>query len=68
LESQGVKAGNNAKGQRKLLTFADSRQGAARHAAYLQSTVESTLYRHLIARAASDLNEKGQIPDVNTAA
>jgi Lhr-like helicase len=49
---------------RKLLTFADSRQGAARHAAYLQSTVESTLYRHLIARAVSDLNEKGRVSDV----
>jgi ATP-dependent helicase YprA (DUF1998 family) len=49
---------------RKLLTFADSRQGAARHAAYLQSTVESALYRHLIARAGSDLNEKGRVPDV----
>ncbi|MCG3143028.1 MAG: hypothetical protein HONDAALG_00340 [Gammaproteobacteria bacterium] len=49
---------------RKLLTFADSRQGAARYAAYLQSTVDSTLYRHLITQAASDLNEKGRVPDV----
>ncbi len=49
---------------RKLLTFADSRQGAARYAAYLQATVNETLYRHLIARAAQDLNGSGRIPDL----
>ncbi|MBL8206924.1 MAG: DEAD/DEAH box helicase [Blastocatellia bacterium] len=49
---------------RKLLTFADSRQGAARYAAYLQSSVDSTLYRHLIAQAAVDLNQKGRVPDL----
>lgn len=49
---------------RKLLSFADSRQGAARYAAYLQSTADSSLYRHLIAQAASDLAQKGQVPDV----
>ncbi len=49
---------------RKLLTFADSRQGAARYAAYLQETVNSTLYRHLIARAARELNESGMMPDL----
>ena len=45
---------------RKLLTFADSRQGAARYAAYLQATVNDSLYRHLIARAAQELNGLGQ--------
>jgi len=49
---------------RKLLTFADSRQGAARYAAYLQETVSSTLYRHLMARAAREINETGLIPDL----
>jgi len=43
---------------RKLITFADSRQGAARYAAYLQSTVNGTLYRHLIVRAAQELASK----------
>jgi hypothetical protein len=49
---------------RKLLTFADSRQGAARYAAYLQSTVDSTLHRHLIAQAAADLSQQGRVPDL----
>jgi ATP-dependent helicase YprA (DUF1998 family) len=49
---------------RKLLTFADSRQGAARYAAYLQATVNDSLYRHLIARAAQELNGLGRIPDI----
>ncbi len=49
---------------RKLLTFADTRQGAARYAAYLQSTSDETLYRHLIARAATDLAGEGKTPDL----
>lgn len=49
---------------RKLITFADSRQGAARYAAYLQSTVNDTLYRHLIVRAAQELNHVNKLPDL----
>lgn len=49
---------------RKLITFADSRQGAARYAAYLQATVNDTLYRHLIARAAQDLQRENKLPDL----
>jgi hypothetical protein len=47
-------------GGRKLLTFSDSRQGAARYAAFLQATSDDTLHRHLIARAACNLSEKGE--------
>jgi ATP-dependent helicase YprA (DUF1998 family) len=49
---------------RKLLTFADTRQGAARYAAYLQGTSDETLYRHLIARAAANLAGDGHAPDL----
>lgn len=49
---------------RKLLTFTDTRQGAARYAAYLQGTSDETLHRHLIARAARELNDNGPVPDV----
>lgn len=49
---------------RKLLTFTDTRQGAARYAAYLQGTSDETLYRHLIARAARELNDGRQPPDM----
>jgi len=47
---------------RKLITFTDSRQGAAKHAAYLHATVNDTLYRHLIARAARDLHQENKLP------
>jgi ATP-dependent helicase YprA (DUF1998 family) len=49
---------------RKLLAFTDSRQGAARYAAYLLATVNDTLYRHLVARAAQELNESDRVPDM----
>lgn len=51
-------------GGRKLITFADSRQGAAKYAAYLQATVNDTLYRHLIARAAHQLHNENKLPDL----
>ena len=38
---------------RKLLTFYDSRQGAARFAAYLQDVVNRQNYRHLIPKATN---------------
>jgi hypothetical protein len=47
-------------GGRKLLTFSDSRQIAARYAAFLQATTDETLHRHLIARAAFNLSERGE--------
>ncbi len=40
---------------RKLLTFYDSRQGAARFAAFLQDVVNQQTYRHIIPRAVADL-------------
>jgi len=49
---------------RKLLSFTDTRQGAARYAAYLQGTSDETLHRHLIARGARELNDAGRVPDV----
>ena len=49
---------------RKLLTFADSRQGAARYAAYLETTVKDTLHRHLMVRAAQEERSAGRIPDL----
>ncbi|NOT60398.1 MAG: DUF1998 domain-containing protein, partial [Acidobacteria bacterium] len=49
---------------RKLLTFTDTRQGAARHAAYLQGTNDETLHRHLVARAATELASEGKVPDL----
>lgn len=49
---------------RKLLTFSDSRQGAARYAAYLQGTVDDTLYRHLMSEAVKQSNQLGRSPDI----
>lgn len=51
---------------RKLLTFYDSRQGAARFAAMLQDSVNGTTYRNIVAMAVRDLNieEKSYAPDL----
>ena len=40
---------------RKLLTFYDSRQGAARFAAFLQDVVNQQNYRHIIPKAVAEL-------------
>lgn len=54
-------------GGRKLLTFYDSRQGAARFAAFLQDVVNTQNYRHIIPLAAQDLlAENGWWPDLMT--
>ena len=47
---------------RKLLTFYDSRQGAARFAAYLQDVFNQDLYRHLVPRAITDIRGDSQHP------
>jgi hypothetical protein len=50
---------------RKLLTFYDSRQGAARFAAFLQDTANQQNYRHIIPVAVRDIQEKeGYPPDL----
>jgi hypothetical protein len=49
---------------RKLLAFTDSRQGAARFAAYLQAASDETRARHLIYEATSRLNRQGEQPDI----
>lgn len=49
---------------RKLLTFYDSRQGAARFAAFLQDVINTQNYRHIIPLAAKELlSENGWWPD-----
>ncbi|MFC1878911.1 DEAD/DEAH box helicase [Chloroflexota bacterium] len=56
-------------GGRKLLSFYDSRQGAARFAAFLQDTVNDQVYRHIIPEAAKQLeHEKGRLPDLDEVA
>jgi len=51
---------------RKLLTFYDSRQGAARFAAFLQDVANKQNYRHIIPKAI-DLykDENGYLPSLN---
>ena len=52
-------------GGRKLLSFYDSRQGAARFAAFLQDAVNDQIYRHIIPEAVRQLeHEKARIPDL----
>lgn len=56
-------------GGRKLLTFYDSRQGAARFAAFLQDIYNDSLYRHLILGVVRSMqSEKHYAPDLNTLA
>jgi len=51
---------------RKLLTFYDSRQGAARFAAFLQDVANKQNYRHIIPKAIDIcLNENGYLPSFN---
>lgn len=52
-------------GGRKLLTFYDSRQGAARFAAFLQDVINTQNYRHIIPLAASELLSENDLwPDL----
>lgn len=54
---------------RKLLSFYDSRQGAARFAAFLQDAVNDQIYRHIIPKAVRQLEaEKGRFPDLEEVA
>ena len=56
-------------GGRKLLTFYDSRQGAARFAAFLQDVTNETNYRHIIPIAVRELwMEKDFLPDFEAVA
>jgi len=49
---------------RKLLSFYDSRQGAARFAAFLQDAVNDQVYRHIVPLAVERLEqEKERMPD-----
>ena len=51
-------------GGRKLLGFYDSRQGAARFAAFLQDAINSQTYRHIIPVAIGEYSEEeGGAPD-----
>jgi len=50
---------------RKLLTFYDNRQGAARFAAFLQDVVNTQNYRHIIAQGVRDhYEEDSYLPSV----
>lgn len=52
---------------RKLLTFYDSRQGAARFASYLQFTVNTENYRHIIPTVIHNyLHQKEYAPNLKT--
>lgn len=58
-------AGHNHSDGRKLLSFYDSRQGAARFAAFLQDVVNEQIYRHIIPAAVNELEaKKGYFPDL----
>lgn len=51
---------------RKLLTFYDSRQGAARFAAYLQDITNKQIYRHVIPIAIEECKKKTEWNDGTT--
>lgn len=54
-------------GGRKLLTFYDSRQGAARFAAFLQDSCNSQNYRHIVPKAIqSFFQEKRYAPSIDS--
>lgn len=56
-------------GGRKLLSFYDSRQGAARFAAFLQDAVNAQIYNHIIPQAVIQLErEKSRMPDLDEVA
>jgi hypothetical protein len=64
-ESTEPKAVEKPGGGRKLLSFYDSRQGAARFAAFLQDAVNDQVYRHIIPEATRQLeNERQRWPDL----
>jgi ATP-dependent helicase YprA (DUF1998 family) len=53
-------------GGRKLLTFYDSRQGAARFAAYLQDVANKQNYRHIVPKVIDRyIEQKGYWPSLN---
>jgi len=54
---------------RKLLTFYDNRQGAARFAAFLQDIVNTQNYRHILVQAVREHQaEEGYLPSIDSAA
>lgn len=57
-----------AGGGRKLLTFYDSRQGAAQFAAYLQDSTNQDTYAHLIPKAIELLEQKYGYADFSSLA
>ncbi len=56
---------NNPGNGRKLLSFTDSRQGAARFASYLESTVTMQNYQHIVPDVVGDFTKrKGVVPSL----
>ena len=62
-ESQQPEVSSKPGGGRKLLSFYDNRQGAARFAAFIQDVVNERAYRQVIAEAVSNLSSKSYWPD-----
>lgn len=68
-EANKEKISRKPGGGRKLLSFYDSRQGAARFAAFLQDAVNTQIYQHIIPEAVRQIEEaKGRMPDLDEVA
>jgi ATP-dependent helicase YprA (DUF1998 family) len=58
---------NKPGNSRKLLTFYDSRQGAARFAAFLQATADEQHYDHIIPKVIENIeNSKKYLPNIES--
>ncbi len=63
-ESPNLDAKKKPGGGRKLLSFYDSRQGAARFAAFVQDIVNRQAYRRIMAEAAANVSTETYLPDL----
>lgn len=63
-ESPQPEIQNKAGGGRKLISFYDSRQGAARFAAYMQDVVNQQAYRRIIVEAVTSTATQTYCPDM----
>ena len=63
-ESERIDVKNKAGGGRKLISFYDSRQGAARFAAFIQDVVNQQAYRRIIKEAVAITSTVTDWPDL----
>jgi hypothetical protein len=63
-QSPNVDTQNKPGGGRKLLSFYDSRQGAARFAAFVQDVANQQAYRRMIREAVSAIAIEDHLPDL----